>query len=369
MANRNHSIPQPVPALNDDVLLRIFAELELVDLSAVTKACRRFNELAQYTFSRIKQRRLTLTQDVLMDPGKVYDILCVFGPFTEHFAHDVMWLFYSPLVWFELKIASLKSMKIDPFRMRLDRIDKFISADRFEQLESLHLFSMNANPPALNFNFRHWFPNLKSLKLVVGMDIVYDEELLPRTLHTLDMDLLLSDNSQENYKILLRLNPDLVNLRLRDHAWRLKPNDILNMLIDFGLHAKLESFELIDDRETFQYDDFMYEFTLLTPRLNMFQRLKTLVFGSRVIMCIVQNVPVLGQLTNLEILKMSMANYVDPEPFLMALATNCPVSLKEFAVPGQIEISEDNWKAFVAAMPNTCKCQKYEDLNLYLVEY
>lgn len=367
-------VPQPASLLNDHVLLHIFSHLDLIALSAVAKCSRRLRSLAQRTFRIAMDGRLTLNDEVAHHAAghTANTILRVFGPLAVHFAYDVQQPphYTAPLPWPDLNIAELKSMRIDPLRMRLPAICEPGANTAFHQLDSLELYNVYSSrvSPLLHINFRRWFGHLQSLTLNRCVALAYGNELrLPCSLRRLDMDLTwMTAPANRDFRTLLRLNAGLTHLRLREYAWRLRPNELLDALVDSGLQATLESLELIDTDDMFIADDLIYHENELTPRLRMFQRLRVLRIKSRDCLNIVANVPLLQSLARLEVLMWPMANmYLEPGLFLRAFAASVPLNLRQFTVAGPICIGRGEWDDFVAAMPAACKCQQYDDLQLY----
>lgn len=354
--------------LNDFVLLKIFAKLTLPELHVVAQCNRRLRELAQSTFSVTLNGHLTITDSMLQIPGQVQSILRIFGPLTKHFDYNAVSSHYAPLVWPWLDIAQLKTMRIDPFRMRLADIHQYCNVgERFEQLESLELYTVEvSNPSVLAFDFRLWFPRLTSLTLHSHMQMEYVDVLMPLTLRTLDMDLqYVRHEDRRCFELLLRLNRQLTHLRLHEFAWRLRPNDVFDVLIANNLHHTLESLTLIDDNCAYTTDDVFTDHQL-TPRLHWFCKLTALEIVSSDRLSIVENVQALQTLPSLEKLTMPMANLeLDVVAFLDAFAWAVSPQLKQFTVAGPFDVDEDDWSDFVDAMPITCKCQAFDELPMH----
>lgn len=345
-----------MPGLNDHVVLHILADLNLHDLHTVAKCSRRFQVLAQRTFRIALEGRLTLNDDLLngLDVGQ-FNLFRVFGPFVKHLVYDSWWSFDTPNIWDNLDITILRSVKIRSKFLNIDYLREQIH--RFDELESLVIRADHT----LNFNFRQWCPKLKSLALGINLEIDTPEEHFPYTLRTLDMDLY-SVTAEHDLTLLLHKNLHLKNLRLHMYRGGPKPNDLFKCLVKAGLHTTMESLAFLRGNIELDYvtrdiaEEDSYE---LSSKLALFQQLKRLQLTVHNGLGVIANVPLFRSLANLEYLEITVGNK-EPEKFLMAFAADIPPNLKEFVIEDWFPISEENWCAFVAAMPTSCKCQMFD---------
>lgn len=227
--------------------------------------------------------------------------------------------------WQYLDITILKSMQIDAGLLDVEHLHHQRSV--FEQLESLELRACGYIRD--DFNFRQWCPALKSLTLGSELRIDTPEEYFPCTLRSLDMDIWVND-SENKVNLLLCLNSSLENVRLRMHPWCLDPNQLLDLMFGYGLHKTLKSFTLIIDYFGFE-EELGAGGYQLSSKVAMYQQLKKMEIQFHMNLCVIENVPLLQSLTNLEYLKISAGHEV-PEAFFMAFAVGTPPNLNKFAI-------------------------------------
>lgn len=363
-----------VPELNDHLLLLIFANLDLFFLHKVAECSRRFRMLAQRTFSHELDGQLDIYTYSLN-----HGMLPIFGPFAKHITFgncDYESSLNSFVIWRHFDITILLSITIDPFITHMKDIGNVFQDNvRFDKLKNLDLYTddhyysgrWTATAKTFAFNFRQWCPQLISLKMNKFVIIGNDENQLPRTLKKLDIECQFDDSDRVNtLKSLLRLNANIVDIRLREFAWLFHPNWILSYLTECGLHTTLESFAFQNEEQMWNFKwhpYYEYLFCKLESTLSMFQQLENLEFMFYGNLCSQQNIQLFKSLAKLKCLRIPMieAETFDDmqDIFLENFIINVPTNLTQLILY-DVDISSKDWRKFVAAMPASCDCQKHK---------
>lgn len=334
-------LPQPpLPVLCDDVLLDIFAGLNMEELFKVAKCSYRYQALAQSTFARALAGNFQLSNDLPKSITRIEALLRVFGPLVQQFkASFTSTGRRSSIIWQHLDINQLKSLTIEGKTLA------YIPPDgAFTQLKELRLFNIVACP-VLNRQIvgTHRFPALKTLELEF-----YDNDdgsyyqypsLMQRATH--------------NFKTLLRSGGHLERVRLRHMPLHLALTELITFLAQLGKNRTLrELVMVIDIRHSFHFGNIV-----LTPTILLFSQLRVLDLGGKRVHNLIAMQTMLKDMPHLEYVRFMMNDRVHMSKkgeFLMLLAGSLPPKLKEF-VTGSVD--RDVWQTFLAAMPNTCMCQ------------
>lgn len=338
-----------MPSLCDDVLLVIFAHLELDELYKVAQCSRRFQALAQDAFSAAFEGRLVLADGHPLSgpPGplrlKRQQMLCIFGPFAKHIEQrrtEIVW----PLDVRYFHVQQLQSMTLD-----VSQVETLCQQPiRFQQLAHLCLMRCTHNDRPI-IDFGQCFPNLRHLKLTKYVRLDSVESQLPSGLHSLQ----LHHRGIVRFKPLLCLNSVLRELTL----WYppMHVNDIIDLMANCGIRSTLELLVIRTDKYC----------TQLTESLTKFERLKSfklLCSGAQQSdVCTVANSALFRQLPNLERLaitgRMGHLSSLDLNGFIEAFAHHSWPKLVEFIFYAeQLNHFEWNdWNLFAAAMrPISC---------------
>lgn len=285
-------------------------------------------------------------------------------------------------IWAKMDMQMLRSLVINPHELHLASLEQFRN-DVFEQLEELVFFKYEFERHGfLDFNFKKLCPALKTLRLGQGITVDNHEAKLPNTLENLDMSYSRDDNSEKTMITLLKLNPKLAQITLREFAWRFTPNWIIQFMIDCSLHISLKSFIYENKEQLFDTDGErvlpILHLYSLTPSLTRFKKLEVLDMTFNGDVCrpkYQQNVFLFKKLRKLNYLRVPMCGVDKPQRkgFLKKLAENVPISLKEFVIDGidEDDFSPVGWRVFIRSMPKSCKCEKFvhrpysPDLALY----
>lgn len=356
---------QPVPELCDDILLHIFANLDLRDLTSVAQCNSRFFGLAQYTFEVSFNSCLDAGPNPVHDGDDARDhddveILEMFGISAKHSGEYRM----PDNPWPYLSIGDLQSLRFDVSDHRLPVYFKHLrnQRQRFDALESLEFCHdyVNANGKKDKFtkvsiDFNYWFPNLKSLRLDGGQYLNYVEKLLPRTLEKLDFGMASGVRGQACEK-LIKLNPRLIDLRI-DYPTGAFDADILGLLIDCGLHRTLQKLQFKDNIHS---DDESLE---LVTQLGNFEQLNELRISYGCCGSLAGLADMLRDINQLKVFHIALKQRtkIEIEEFLLSLASNAPPNLEEFCLHHHsvVQLSDDAWQRFVTAMP-TVACSRIE---------
>lgn len=228
--------------LNDDCLLALFEYFDLYDLCAVAEVCRRFQDVAKYTFSHSKRTELKVPEDLMRSTqrytvrsvfSKTSSVLRNFGQFiTEIHGSSYKWAgawqsdferefirlllqnCRGNLITLELKGFNLTADVVQGLRPFFDGLRKFA-------------ISFSAEMPELSPS---WFPELRELEF---SDIGYNNRGYNPNI---DVDMMeRSDSADESYQNLERV----VLRRVRE----LKNQDVEKIL---KCSSKLKELEIDD---------------------------------------------------------------------------------------------------------------------------
>lgn len=254
--NIKHSedVIQSMPALSDDILLEIFANLDVGELNNLAQCCRRFESLALTTFETVWDGWLYLDEDTI-------NRLRIFGSSARH-------VFCVPpknellLQWPQLNLENLESMDVDVSQIH-DLCQQNI---RFNQVERLVLRCKVPNAAYDHIKFGQCFPKLNSLNWELAGISNQDEQHLPRGLKYLK--LIYSGPSslaEPRCEQLLRLNSGLRVLKMDTSPMRM--NKFIRLIVRCNVHLTLESFS---------FETGVLDAGCLSWELLRFQKLKKL---------------------------------------------------------------------------------------------
>lgn len=225
-------IRQMMPTLCDDVLLDIFAHLDIQQLYSVSQCSRRFEALAQQTFDRALDGRLEL---------KGYDFqlrnfesddnrLRVFGKYAKHIKYFLPFT-TRKLQWPMLDISRLQSMSIDVTQIRSLCRQKIC----FEQITDLKLHS-DTHSAVCNINFGQCFPKLTSLVLgtYIGAGIDAKKDNCPRNLQSLTLESRSHLHGAKRIRAFLQRSPGLRHLKLFKPPMPI--HELIDLMVECGIH-------------------------------------------------------------------------------------------------------------------------------------
>lgn len=345
---------QPVPALCDDVLLEIFGKLKLDDLVAVAKCSRRFEALAQTAFrisldgplqlcefeyiKTIKYEYDTQRTNEQYFPkllkSKASERLLLFDTHAKHIECECTtdeW----QMKWCRVNLAKLQSIKID-FAQIASLCEQ---RTQFTMVEHLEL--MGSPSHHIDIDFGQCFPKLKSLVLEHHIKQDMDERHFPRGLRSLNM----IEDDESTIKALLRLSPELCELRLQQMP--MEVNNLIDYMVDCGIHSSLKSLVLYNSKEPDTETD------NLTHQMPMFGKLETLEILYDDTVGRIENLELLAQLPNLKKMTIAMTEDVARD-FLDSLPDIISPNLKEFVMYGVSDNSFDMFEWMSFDIPETC---------------
>lgn len=323
-----------VPVLCDDVMLEIFGNLTLKQLSKVAQCSRHFEQLAQYAFSLKLDGRLEDISDrsskFYIPPNERNDIMRVFGLFAKHVNVNCC-----PRPWDVFDVNKLQSLLVRPSQ---------IDSQRFANVKHLELICLRKKNK-IDIDFGESFPVLKSLKLVLTAQ--FRPRQLPRGLHALNLNFKSLTVEPNALKACLALNPEIQELTLS--GLNVQLSDLCDCMIKLGIHLTLKSLK-------FQRNS--YPSRGLSHKLTMFQELRTLKLDTVQVTAKDphNNFELLRQMPNLETLHITNCLWgVVINKTLKTSAAHVLPNLKELVL-GPALFYRSKFDDFVAVMPSTCKC-------------
>lgn len=339
-----------MPALCDNVLLEVFANLNLEQLYVVSQCSRRFEALAQSAFKSALDGRLVSPykpheKHFDRSRGMRYSIQRIFGPFAKHIVCSIdahIW----PVKWHYIDVQNLHSINVDITQMVELCYNTMV---RFEQLERLDLSNYDETVPVRMgrsaIDFRERFPKLKTLILGYGLTMVASKRCFPRDLQWLEIHgyaFYPEYMDAFNFRHLLRLNASLRVLVL--HELPILMNELIDLLVKCGTHLTLEKLVICD------FEDYQ-----LTNQLLMFERLKSLEVWDWSNLCTNKNLSMLKRMRHLQCLTITGYKFgksITTDTFA-AIVANIPPNIQEMSIGACYEIQNDStvWTSFVAQVP------------------
>lgn len=327
-------ILQPLPVLNDDVLVEICGYTNWIVLYNMAICSRRFQQVAKRAFVEKLEGRLTLT-----NRGNDRTLLRIFGAYAKRFDCPTEIKISSEVVWSQLNTAKLKIMAVDPFQLCLNR--------NFGQLTHLELSrDISEYPvPKFNLNFIEYMPQLVNLVIRGCMTIDCPRNFLPCKLQSLELHMFkcVLTPVEKMLTPLLSQNTKLKKLVISASDIIGYPDRCVEIIEECSTYRTLETL-------TLQMERF-----ITTPQLKLCQELNQLEVSSCNKDNLIEFIELTTHLRKLNVLKIELIDWDEyAEDILMPLAAIAPANLKFFTIVGYGP--PKNWNSFVAAMPLTCKC-------------
>lgn len=312
-----------MPPLCDDILLDIFANLNVQQLFTVSQCSRRFMALAQKVFSTTMDGRLALSQlkfdsRTLPPPSvQVMDLLRIFGAYIKRLECTCN-VQHWPLPWHYLCIDQLLSLRIDISQLA----DLDFDRTRFAQR------------------------NLQTLVAYDRVGVTAINGCLPRELIYLkvcDADAFRVNRLRE----LLRQNATLHHLVMP--ATSISLNDLIELMFTVGMHLTLKTLIVPDGYQ---------RYVPVNEKLLAFGVLKSLVLHTDESFCTIHNASLINRMRTVKNLEINMRGLVSAEwqlDFVNTLATDVSPQLKWFKFAGFYH-GPSAERTLRKAMPKNCEC-------------
>lgn len=339
----------------DDVLLEIFGYLNPLDLYQVSQCSGRFFGLAQRAFNLSLSGKLTLCDGV---DGFEYnqEMLETFGPTACHIELCSLIPYRLVDMWYIVKAEELVTLRIDVFYLALPKPRAV-----FPKLETLHLYNIiGIGRRDFCINFAQWFPNLKHLIFDDGQYMPYVSDRIPMHSSSPPSPLALTD---EELRLFLLINPNLLNLQMRNVESYLRAGELEQILPD-----AIQTFNYLQGVPDFDLSDYRTHVARLVQLVRKFDYDFTKRIG------FYENPSLLKDLTHLQTIRMpiiylnrhqsAMVDFFTPQRhrglrhvFVMQVAANVPTTLRELNFYGKIPLFANAlvWRAFVEALPPECQ--------------
>lgn len=347
---------RPIPELPNHVWLLILDHLDLNELLAVARCNRRFKALAQRTFRITLSGRYQVNSTISQSVAKSFVMLRIFGKGIRVLHAES----YVPRqvqrrsdFWYSLAIPKLTTISIRPSSIRyyVERMPEHVSFYRVTELQLVGAHSATA----YRIDFQRYFPVLRKLQISDSLVIVYEADILPNRLRTLDMNTFeTGTRTRDNVLLMLRMNPNLVDLKVQ-YRRHWQPNTMLQAIVQLGLYHGLVTLTA-----SVEIDDDLIDLVAHLKLFVVLSKLELRCFGRGQLAGFAMAFRKMNELERLCIEFWDEHTHEQYNEFLMVFAGgNVPRQLAYFEmnVMNGIKVLNSDWTNFVDVM-KPCECRR-----------